>query len=170
MRSFAPSPNSVLSQHRFERASGNPRTDDAGQRMQLAVAQDEGRARELWSGRAGRRGRARCTVRRGRFLHEQRVGAGVDNEFADPFGLDDAAGPLGSRSSTTTDRLRLRELVGGRRGRRLPPPMTATSTVSILELDIIVPRSQCHGRRASALPTRGPGLKARATEGLKSPA
>ena len=79
--------------------------------MQRAVAQDVRGPRQL--GREQPVAEAELVAQRDgrRFLDEQRVGTGIDDELADPLGLDDAAG-RDSRSRTTTDALALRELVG----------------------------------------------------------
>ncbi len=99
-------------QHRPD-ARGKSEHRRAGQRVQLPVAKDEGRARELGGEEAIAKPQLVAERDRGRFLHEQRVGAGVDDQIAHPLGLDDAARTLGALEHHHRS-LALAELVGGR--------------------------------------------------------
>ena len=99
-----------------------------GKRMQRAIPQDERRARQF--GRQEPIAKAELIAQRngGRFLDEQRVRAGIDDEVADPFGLDDAAGArLAFENHDRSLAFRSSYAAGSP---DTPPPMTGTSIVS----------------------------------------
>ncbi len=85
IRNFARQPKQRAPEQRLQprRESENRR---AGQRMQLAVAQDERGPRKL--GREEPVAEAQLVAQRdgGRLLHEQRIRPGVDDELADALG------------------------------------------------------------------------------------
>ena len=113
---------------------GKPEHRGPGQRMQPAVAQDERRPRKLRREQTIANAKLVAQHDGRRLLHEQRVGSGVDDESptcsvcTTPPGRD-------SRSSTTTDRWRLRSSYAAD-SPETPPPTTATSTDSIGWVDM----------------------------------
>src|SRR5687767_6565461 len=81
---------------REERLQARWKPEDRGgrQRMKLAVAQHEGRARKLGRNKAIAETKLVAERHGSRLLYQQRIRSRIDEKLADPLGHDDAAGPL----------------------------------------------------------------------------